>query len=67
MKDRYECLQEAEQPYSMAAATPYGGSSSSQTMPSCGVWTACLGARGYVVDPNGNLAAPPGMKVHCRP
>ena len=66
MKDRYECLQEAEQRVSAAAVNQYGGASSSQIVPSCGVWTSCLGARGYVVDPNGNLSAPPGMIVNCR-
>jgi hypothetical protein len=66
MQDRYECLQEAEQRVSAAAVTPYGGGASSSVVASCGVWASCLGARGYTVDPNGNLFAPPGMIVRCR-
>jgi hypothetical protein len=66
MKDRCECLQDAEQRVSGAYVNAYGGAASSQVVPSCGVWVSCLGARGYVVDPNGDLAAPPGMMVRCR-
>jgi hypothetical protein len=66
MKDRYECLQQSEQRVSGAFVSAYGGASNSQMLPSCGVWFACLGARGYTVDPNGNLSAPPGMIVYCR-
>gem|GEM_PF-4808769 len=65
MKDRYECLQESQQRVSAAAVNAYGGASSSQVVASCSVWASCLGARGYVVDPYGNLAAPPGMVVPC--
>jgi hypothetical protein len=66
MKDRYECLQEAQQPVSAAAVTPYYGGASSQIATNCGVWISCLGARGYVADPNRDLFAPPGMLVYCR-
>jgi hypothetical protein len=66
MKDRYDCLQEAQQPVSAAAVTAYGGGSSSRVVTNCGVWISCLGARGYVADPNGSLFAPPGMAVYCR-
>lgn len=66
MKDRYECLQEAEQRVSGAVVNAYGGAANSQVIPSCGVWISCLGARGYTLDPNGDLAAPPGMVVQCR-
>ena len=65
MKDRYECLQEAQQRVSGAYVNQYGGASSSKVVANCGVWVACLGARGYEVDPNGDLAAPPGMVVYC--
>lgn len=66
MKDRYECLQESEQRVSAAAVTAYGGGATSGVVASCGVWISCMGARGYVTDPNGSLFAPPGMIVHCR-
>jgi hypothetical protein len=65
MKDRYECLQEAEQRVSGAYVNSYGGAASSQVIANCGVWVACLGARGYTVDPNGNLSAPREMIVRC--
>jgi hypothetical protein len=46
MKDRYECLQEAEQRVSGAVVNPYGGAASSRVVVNCGVWVSCLGARG---------------------
>jgi hypothetical protein len=64
MKDRYECLQEAEQRVSGAIVGAYGGASSSRVVANCGVWWACLGGRGYTTDPYGNLAAPPDMVVY---
>jgi len=66
MTDRYECLQQAQQPVSGAYVNAYSGASSSQIVPSCGVWLSCLGARGYILDPAGDLSAPPGMGVNCR-
>ena len=66
LKDRYECLQQAEQRVSGAYIGAYGGVANSQMVPSCGVWTSCMGARGYVVEPNGPFVAPPGMGVACR-
>lgn len=66
MKDRYECLLESQQRVSGAVVNAYGGASNSEVVPSCGVWMACLGARGYVVDEGGTLSAPPEMRVGCR-
>ncbi|HYA28293.1 MAG TPA: hypothetical protein VEI95_05705 [Acidobacteriota bacterium] len=66
MKDRYECIQEAQQRVSGAYVGPYGGASSSKVVINCGMLTSCMGARGYTVDPYGNLAAPPGMVVYCQ-
>jgi len=66
MKDRYECLMQAQQGQSGAVVNQYGGVASSGVITSCGVWVSCLGARGYVRDPNGPLAPPPGMAVACR-
>jgi hypothetical protein len=66
MKDRYECLQEAQQRTSGAVVDAYGGAAKSQVVTNCGLWVSCLGARGYTLDPSGKLSAPPGMAVHCR-
>jgi hypothetical protein len=37
MKDRYECLKEADQPVSGSYANQYSSASSSNMTPSCGV------------------------------
>lgn len=66
MKDRYECLLESQQRVSGAVVNAYGGASNSEVVPSCGIWMACLGARGYVVDEVGTLSAPPETRVGCR-
>jgi hypothetical protein len=50
MKDRYECLKEAE--------TPRGVD--------CDIWFPCMGARGYVRnDDEGTLYPPEGMQFLC--
>lgn len=64
MADRYACYQESAQTASGAYVDAYGGASSSGVVHSRGAWLACMGARGYVIDPNGALVAPPGMEVH---
>jgi hypothetical protein len=58
MQDRYDCLQEAQRqsPY---PATPYGPSTS------CELISACLGARGYSANPQGDLAPPENVAVLC--
>jgi hypothetical protein len=66
MKDRYECQQQAQQQISGAYVNQYGGGAGSKLVLSCGMWISCLGARGYVIDPNGNLAAPDGMQTTCQ-
>jgi hypothetical protein len=67
MKDRYDCLLQSQRQVSAAYVSAYGGASGSSTVCSMGVWKACLGARGYQVDPNGALGAPPDMVVYCQP
>jgi hypothetical protein len=64
MADRYACYQESAQNASGAYVNAYGGASSSGVVHSRGAWLACMGARGYVTDPNGSLVPPPGMEVH---
>jgi hypothetical protein len=55
MRDRYECLQD---PQNKIPGT-YG------PVVSCTLLSACFGYRGYILDPHGNLAPPPGMIVPC--
>jgi hypothetical protein len=50
MQDRYECLQEAQR----------------GPTASCNLISACMGARGYILNPAGDLAPPPGMAVACQ-
>jgi hypothetical protein len=64
MADRYACYQESAQSSSGAYVSAYGGASSSGVVHSHGTWLACMGARGYVADPNGVLTPPPGMEIH---
>jgi hypothetical protein len=52
MRDRTECLQ-------------YASETSNSVTPNCGIWISCLAGRGYVLDPNGDLMPPPGMRVNC--
>ena len=75
MKDRYDCLRETQQRVSSASVDAYGGQSSSQVMPSCSAWHACLAARGYFRNDTtslddfklpGSLYVPQGALVYCR-
>jgi predicted small lipoprotein YifL len=50
MQDRYECLQEAQR----------------GPVASCSLISSCMGARGYILTPGGDLAPPPGMAVACQ-
>jgi hypothetical protein len=52
MRDRTQCLQ-------------YASETSNSVTPNCGIWISCLAGRGYVLDPNGDLMPPPGMRVNC--
>jgi hypothetical protein len=65
MQDRYACLTQAEQPSSGSFFNAYGGAASSRIVASCGVYKACMGAKGYTLDPNGTLATPQGMEASC--
>ena len=67
MKDRYECLLQSQRQVSGAYVGAYGGASSTSTVCSFGVWKACLGGRGYELDPSGALGAPPAMAIACQP
>ena len=75
MKDRYACLQETQQRVSSAYVDQSGGAASSQVMPSCSAWNACLAARGYYRSDTmnmddfkqlGSLFVPQGAMVYCK-
>ncbi len=51
---RYQCIQESRKRVSGAFLNQYGGSSSSNVGVDCNVMDACLGAKGYFRNPNGN-------------
>jgi L,D-peptidoglycan transpeptidase YkuD (ErfK/YbiS/YcfS/YnhG family) len=64
MQDRYTCIQQAQQGRSGAYVNAYGGSSQSTVVTNRGVFTACMGAKGYSEDAkNGHLTAPPGSEI----
>jgi len=59
MQDRYGCIQQSQQ--NRAAVNNYGGYSA--VIVNRGVFMSCMGARGYVLDPNGALVAVPGTEI----
>ena len=63
LQDRYVCIQQAQQQRSGAYVNRYGGEADSRVIINRGVYDACMAAKGYKIDPNGNLAPPPGMQV----
>jgi hypothetical protein len=63
MQDRYVCIQQAQQGRSGAYVNQYGGASQSTVVTSRGIFLACMGAKGYSVDPNGPLTTPPESVV----
>ena len=74
MQDRYQCYQETKQRISGAFVNQYGGTSSSQVLPSCSAWRACLAARGYYrsdttnvaeLHAPGSLSVPQGTVINC--
>jgi hypothetical protein len=54
---RYQCAQETSRRVGGAYVNQYGGSSSTNVIPSCSTFRACLAAKGYYPNPNGNLDA----------
>lgn len=65
LSDRYACYQETQQRISSAGVNQFGGSSNSQVIPSCGAFSACLAARGYILSDKGNLEVPQGAIISC--
>lgn len=66
LRDRYECYRETQQRVSGASVNRYGGSASSNVIPSCGAFNACLASRGYIYSKErGTLVVPKGAEITC--
>jgi hypothetical protein len=63
MQDRFFCIQQAQQTRSASYVNQYGGESRGQVVTSQGIYTACMGAKGYVMAQNGPFFAPPGSEI----
>jgi hypothetical protein len=72
LKDRYACIQDARGHQSSSfvqGGTPYGpgyGAASSRDAVNGGIFMACMAARGYRFDMNGEFGPPPGGEVFMR-
>jgi hypothetical protein len=72
---RYACYQETRQRTYSAYVDVYGGAASSQVLPPCDAFRACLGTRGYFQAANtknlndfqapGNFFIPKGQELRC--
>lgn len=63
MQDRFFCIQQAQQTRSASYVNQYGGASRGQVVTSLGIYTACMGAKGYVMGQAGPFFAPPGSEI----
>jgi hypothetical protein len=63
MKERYVCLQEAQQGRSAGYVDRYGGSSVGTVVTNGPLFTSCMMARGYAQNTDGPLVAPPEAVV----
>lgn len=66
-QDRYSCLQQAKTPVASSYANAYVGSASSGYAESAGLFTSCMGARGWVPDDNGFGPPEGGAVVNWAP
>lgn len=68
MKDRYQCLREGQRSVSSSYITGQNGfirgSGAGGVVVSQSLFRSCLSARGYNLDPNGPLVAPPEDRVN---
>jgi len=62
---RYQCAQETAAPQGGAVVNRYGGAASTSVVPNCSAFSACLAAKGYFRNPNGNLDAS-SIPIDCR-
>jgi hypothetical protein len=63
MRDRYVCLQQAQQGRSAGYVDRYGGSSFGTVVTNGPLLVSCMIARGYAQDPEGVLVPPPEAVV----
>lgn len=63
LQDRYQCLQQAREQRSAAAAYEGVGTANSQAVVNGPMFDACMAARGYRLDPNGPFAPPAGAAI----
>lgn len=64
---RYQCVQETSARQSGAYINQYGGYANSTVKPTCSAFTACLAAKGYYENPNGQFdPARAGIGVSCK-
>lgn len=63
LKDRFECIQQAQQGRSGSYVNQYGGSSYGTVVTSAPVFSACMSARGYAMGLTGTWQAPHGAMV----
>jgi len=66
MQDLNECIRAAQPPYTGVTADQSGVPPPSGSVTSCSVLIACMGARGYLNDPEGALEPPRGKSLKCR-
>ena len=59
MQDRYVCIQESQQ--DRARANQYGAWKA--VVVNRGVFMSCMGARGYILNPQGPLVELPGTEI----
>ncbi len=64
LSDRYACLQEARDPVASKFATRYG--SQSDALVNGQIFDACMAARSYTRNPNGQFGPPAGGAVAAR-
>ena len=61
---RYQCLRETQQRMSGATINQYGGSATSQVIPSCSAFNSCLATKGYYQSQNGKFN-PNSIAIRC--
>jgi len=65
MADRFDCISKSEQNVSNPLLAVMGAATTTSQLPNCEQWTSCMKARGYSLDPDGKLGAPPRMAIKC--
>lgn len=63
-RDRYECLQQAQQPRMAGYANQYGAAHAGQIVANRALYMSCMGARGYTMSVHqGTWYTPPGSEA----